>query len=275
MNKSTGRRILLCAVFLGATALYVNPASAKDTSLDAQRQRFEDYFSRCAQLGYQYPPPGKNAASGHFRNAVVSDPTLMEIGNNSRDGKVIYGSSTTDEALAIAYAFSSFALFHSQGFSDFDNYESNWISNRKVFFDTVNGILPNIGVITLNLYNAINGNGNDDERKKALNTVVEEIGKLVSSIENDGIVSSGSHANGFIAERVDLAATSAIQELNTRMPESASSEAKNIAALLRATFIELKALPEDSHDPWLRADWQVSYTAIMDMAAKQLHTLKP
>jgi hypothetical protein len=229
------------------------------------KQRLQNYFQRIIELSAAAEPPGKNAANGWLREYMVNDGVIIQCGAAPT-------VPVSDDALKLFQAYSYFYVLLERAFRDNGNHYSSIALAPHVLFDNMGAFLGDLITVIASIVSLIEGDQNQQDAAEA--SVVQAVTKLAKDVANSGVVWSGAHANGWISVYAQAAANWTIQnQLNVNFPKGTATDAGAVADVLRSVCERIAALDTKGHDPWLRADWQVSFETIMRAAVVTLASL--
>ncbi|MBA4027148.1 MAG: hypothetical protein C0473_02800 [Cyanobacteria bacterium DS3.002] len=220
------------------------------------RNRYVEFLSRLAALAKQYPPYAPNAASGHFRNNVVSDAKIIKAGRAAE-----IPLAGVDKEFFKEYLLFYKGIFRS--FKKHENHHASWTGNSGLFLASFKTLAPTI----LKLAKAIGGLYEGDLIQ--IKAVVEETNRLIEDTKQRNFSNNGRHASGHISVGVKEAVTQCIASFALR------KFSKNLQSqqIVLACYRQLNGLSTKRHDPWLKANWQLRFYAICKMSAVRLKAL--
>jgi len=231
------------------------------------KQRLQNYLSRIVELSKADAPPGKNAASGHFREHVISDPAIARCGMEPT-------MTLPEETQPLYNAFTFFYSMVQRAFRDNPNYYAHWSTHSSVLLPNLLAIGTEIVTLAIDIIQLLSA-GNDDDKGKARESVARSIEATVHKIEASGSVWEGHHASGWISVGVRDAANATIRDyLDPGFAAGRASDAATIANIFRRMCTDLANLPTKGHEPWLRAEWQVKFQAILQGTIAALDSYK-
>ena len=112
-----------------------------------------------------------------------------------------------------------------------------------------------------------------DAMAASVESVEKDAKSLLEKINNSGNVRNGIHMNGFFSRWAKDPGIRTLVELDKKWSSQTGSDAAKVTEILRRTFRAIERLPEDGHYPWLRAEWQVDFQAILQGASIALGAL--
>ena len=237
------RAALLGTVAVGLTSLasLAVPANAQYSSqvradLLNISQRLIDYLARSALIAHNNQPPGVYASNGFFATQMRQDTELarLRLPINVQDS-----SSAPVAKLAIQLMDALWGPF---------NLAPN--AGGSVPLCQLRALLVNFPKIV----------GED---------IAAAISAIARTIPNNGPC-QGVHANGFISVYVQQGAVKVRDEARAQRNVRQPQRIEDLLDLMILVGEALMALPTDNHSPWLRAEWQLTFQAVMDSGAREL-----
>ena len=231
--------------------------------LDEVKQRLGGFFDRCARIAIDNPAPGANASNGYFVNGIKSDPELniimREFDFQSDGGKLmgIYAMQFMQRVRA--------------GFEPGTHFATG-LTYGVLARDVINAILPQIAGIVVSIIAAVYTEGGSEaaaESSDSKASIMDQINGLGDAVAAKGMVSSGEHANGWISVATRDRQNEMVDILNNK-PVTFGGKTKQFLNILKAISKSYAQLPTDGHDPWLKANWQLGFTAVCLAGAKAM-----
>lgn len=231
-----------------------------NTQLKYVATRFEQFTDRCEEIARRNRPPGKNAANGWVRERMRDDDEIVRCGHAPTlplDGDA--------DAL-----FDIYMMFYGRirgAFISRPNYSAHWLTHISVSLPALKRL---VGIVASILELATS---DEEERERIAAELAQRITETYNEVRESGNVMSGGHANGWIS--VDVKdASSDIKKKLVKLKRTASRDAIKIADVILEACKRLERLPVDNHKPWLRAEWQLGFQAIMDATTVTLRKIK-
>lgn len=231
--------------------------------LDLVKTRLGGFFARSAQIAKDSLPPGANAANGYFVNGMKSDAELniimREFDVTSTGGKLM------------AYYAMQFMQRVRAGFEPGTHFATG-LTYLPLAKDVINAALPQIAALVVSIVAAVYTSGGSEAAAESSETqasIMEQINGLGAAVIAKGVVSSGEHANGWISAATRDRSAEMVTELNNR-PYNMGAKARDFLSILKAIAKSYGQLPTEGHDPWLRGDWQLGFTAVCLTGAKAM-----
>ena len=219
---------------------------------------FINYLSRINQLLINHSPPGVNAANGNFRNAMVDDSDLTYLGYAGSNS--CYFSSGSIHSDNTASLFRYFNENLRQCFSP-DNYKSTGLTNLRLATQVVEQTIPQMVALAKSVV-AVVGNYYNPAAWAA---VVASINEISDELGRKGFVSSGRHANGWIALKVHEFSISMLGLIDIYQDKLRTGRETENIAILRSISESLSKLSYDNsgHKPWLTGTWQIGFQSVI------------
>ncbi len=224
-------------------------------AIKALKRQLGAFCARAAKIAKDTVPPGTNAASGFFREGMMTDPELIALTHPNV-------SATDADSAAIYQLVTSFEQGVKGAFQP-ENHSSNAFTNTDLFLKA----LQTFGADVVNIVKDIAAiwGGNVD-----LTKIKADVDTLIKKIEANGAKYDGTHANGWIASNLKGAAKTVQDSAKAVSGIVKDADAKKVADFVSTVCQKLEEIPEFANNPWLYAEWQVQFGAIMDTAAQSL-----
>ena len=229
--------------------------SASD--LDRARRRMAAFFDRAVALSVGSPPPGTNASNGWFTNGMVNDAELdiYQRPLQSEDSGGIWAAD-----LSLSYISKVRAPF-GRGL-----HAASGLTYLPLAKDTFIAALPGVVSLVIDILAAIYSDGASTARTSIGQQVQADIDQMGRSIAERGMVTSGEHPNGYISGEMRDRMTEFLTDKT--FSTNLGPDGNDYKEIIKVLATKMRDLPTDGHDPWLRADWQLRFTAISMTAAK-------
>ncbi|MEQ9619768.1 MAG: hypothetical protein RIG61_11435 [Deltaproteobacteria bacterium] len=205
------------------------------------------------ELSNWNPPPGTNAASGAWRDKVVADDKIKNLGRFTTEG-------LTGDAAKLGEVFQVFYDGTYRAFSRNPNVDAEWSGEAATLRAELAQAGEKVYGISFNIYQS--AGGDEAENKKFATEARNSARALIRTTDEKGPVYSGQFANPQIAVSEYNAAAAALQKLNQLFGEDYSGPAGLPAKLLRQVFTEITTIPTAPSGvviPWLSPAWQVQF----------------
>ncbi len=234
-----------------------NRWNAQDEA-SALRDQLKSYCANGAAISDRNKPPGVNAANGHFANEMLSD-TDMALGIKPR-------TYYTDQEVVKLYDVTYLFFNSMKGAFSAGTHSASVATSPGDFIQYLVQLVPQIRVAVQDLLTIASFN------PAAIAGIVQKIGDdiqaLVDAVSKTGAKFDGDHANGYIGSGVQGAAAQTLAALAPVEAALTRNETKSYAAVLRAVCTRLKAIELHEYRPWLNAEWQVQFEAVMKAGAE-------
>lgn len=232
-----------------------SPVAVDPSDLERIRKRLASFFERVTALSVASPPPGVNASNGWFVKAMREDSELA----------VAQRPIQTDSAGGAACADLTQALMRAcrEGFAP-GLHKASGLTYLPLARETFTKVLPTLLEISAKIVAAVYTGGAAGAAISAdVNAQIRSLGEVAGK----NFVSSGEHANGWISVAVRDQAKGVINRVDQQLP-TLSASGRDYLAIIKVLLDQMAALPTQGHDPWLRAEWQVGFTAVCATGAK-------
>jgi hypothetical protein len=217
--------------------------SVKDINL-----RFQLVLYRLYELSNMNQPQGINAASGVWRDKVVSDPKLESLYSFPTQG-------LTGDAAKLAEVFGEFYSGTYKAFTDNPNIDASWAGQGSVYKSALGQAGEKIYGISFNIYQSAGGDEAQD--KKFATEARNSARALIRSIDKMGLITNGVFANKRIAVSEYNAARQALRKLDQLFAGDYSGPGGPGAKVMRQVFTEITTIPTELEGPWLSSAWQL------------------
>lgn len=244
----------LAVMFLVALLFAAGTASAQGGGeLKAVRDidlRFQVLLYQLYELSNWNPPPGSNAANGVWRDKIVGDEKIKNVGVMPTEGM-------EGDARKLAEVYNVFYEKTVEAFSKNENVEGVWAGKGSPFRTALGQAGEKVYGISFDIYQS--SGGDEAENKKFATEARNSARALIRAIDKKGPVYKGSHANPRIAVSEFDAATAALQKLDQLFGEDYSGAGGDSARVLKQIFTEITTIPTLTESPWLSPAWQVQF----------------
>ncbi len=226
------------------------------------KQRFRDFLQRIVELSLAAQPPGAQAANGFFRQYMVTDARLAQLG---APPTLPLGS----QAQALFDVYTAFyGYVRNDVFARCEN-----VPGERIL-DAIFSELGAVIQFALNLLTAIFGS-DQQQREQAAAQLSQEIGPLVQRLnDNANSPINGTHASGWIAKFSSDTAFFTKTLLDQKVPPNTPGQLGQIADVIRAMLTQLNLIPFDGMNPWLKGAWQLQYQSVLRSAVIALDTIQ-
>lgn len=244
-------------------AFLFSVAKAGSTVADVAyvKQRFRDFFQRIVELSLAAQPPGAHATNGFFRQYMVTDGRLLQLG-----GAPTLPLGPQAQALFDVYV-AFYGYVRDTVFGKCENVPGSRI------FDAIFSEVGEIVQFAINVFSAIFGN--QQERQQAATQIAQEIAPLVQQMNANGNQPiTGTHASGWISKFSSDTAFFTRSLLDQRVPPNTPGDLGQIANVLRAMLTQLNLIPFDGMNPWLKGAWQLQYQSTLRSAVLGLDAIQ-
>lgn len=223
--------------------------------LDRIRRRLASFFERTVALSAASPPPGVNATNGYFVNGMRGDAELA-VAQRPIQTDSPGGAICGDLAQALMRACRD-------GFAP-GLHRASGLTYLPLAIQTFNNVLPSLLEISAKIVAAIyTGGAMGAAIASDVNQQVQSLGEIAGR----NFVTSGEHANGWISVGVRDQANAVVSQIDQRI-SALPADGRDYLEILKVLLGQLAALPTEGHDPWLRAEWQIGFTAVCATGAK-------
>lgn len=212
--------------------------------------RFQVLLYQLYELSNWNPPPGTNAASGVWRDKIVSDEKIKNIGTLPAGGM-------TGDAGKLAEVYNEFYTKTVEAFFANGNVEGVWAGKGSLFRAALGQAGEKVYGISFDIYQS--SGGDEAENKKFATEARNSARALIRTIDRKGPVYKGAHANPRIAVSEYNAATAALQKLDQLFGGDYSGAGGPAARVLRQVFTEITTIPTVTEIPWLPSAWQIQF----------------
>lgn len=220
---------------------------------------FLNYFQILKEISVAYPPPGKNAANGYFREVSLTHERVIVLGKDYS-----YNIPLNSDGYGIYEAFKIFYNHTQAGFRECKNYKASWATHMVVFWPVFKDVV--VGMIIPTIITFASAFVDPD----AFTNNLKNYGKILyDKIKNTGLVTHGTHANGWISVYFRDAANGAINHLNSKYSQTGIVGYK-AARIIIGILETISKLDTEHHKPWLSASWQANFQIICEGATLAL-----
>jgi hypothetical protein len=245
--RTTVIALILALQLTGAAAAQTpdGAKAVKDINL-----RFQVLLYRLYELSNMNQPPGITAASGVWRDKVVSDTKLESLYKFPVRG-------LTGDAAKLAEVFGVFYSGTFKAFTDNPNVDAAWAGQGSAYRSALGQAGEKVYGISFNIYRSAGG---DEEQDKKFATEARNSARaLIRSIDNLGTVTDGQFANKHIAVSEYNAARQALRKLEQLFAGDFSGPGGPGAKVMRQVFKEITTIPTGLEGPWLSPAWQLQF----------------
>lgn len=199
-------------------------------------QAWRTYLQKIGDTSAAYPPPGMNAANGHWRRTMHAHRAYVED---------VAKYDATD--IGNDHLLDSLDLFASRLRHAFkvENYPASGIELLKQVW--LKHVISLIKEIIETVF---------DPSDEQIAQLVKEMGRTIEKVANSGNVFSGAHANGWLSVRIKSACSNARRHLDDRKLEGDLGEAQQV---IETTLTKIQGLSTKGHNPWLKAEYQLAF----------------
>lgn len=219
--------------------------SVKDVNL-----RFQVLLYKLYELSNMNQPLGVNAASGAWRDKVVSDPELESLYKFPFQG-------LTADAAKLAEVFAVFYTGTYGAFRDNPNVDASWAGNASAYRSALGQAGEKVYGISFNIYRSA---GRDEAQDKKFATEARNSARaLIRSIDSRGLLMNGRYANKRLAVSEYNAANQALRKLDQLFAGDYSGPGGPGAKVMKQVFTEITTIPTELEGPWLSTAWQLQF----------------
>ncbi len=240
--------VLVMFLFAGGTASAQNAGELK--AVKNVNLRFQVLLYQLYELSNWNPPPGTNAASGVWRDKIVADEKIKNVG-------VLPAEGMTGDAGKLAQVYNEFYAKTVEAFSANENVESTWAGKGIIFRSILGKAGEKVYGISFDIYQS--AGGDETENKKFATEARNSARALIRTIDRNGPIYKGAHAAPQIAVSEYNAANAALQKLDQLFGGDYSGAGGPAARVLKQVFTEITTMPTVTETPWLLPSWQIQF----------------
>lgn len=223
------------------------------------KERIIGYLTAIFDTALKFPPPGPNAANGHFQ---------LEFRKFSDFGSHASISFENQDAKLLHETYQNMVDSTNICFASEDLHEGSFIDTLKASKDIIlNSLLTLESLLTIF--------GTDEsEKTKAAEDLSSDLSKLLGAIGQNKII-KGTHANGWVSVKLHNKCPAMKSTINDILLVSPTDpDVKKIKTALNLFYDNLMQLDTSNHKPWLSGEWQVQYSAHCLTLAKALKAME-
>ncbi|OQP64775.1 hypothetical protein A3860_18630 [Niastella vici] len=225
-------------------------------------QRMLDYIYSVYSNSTQFSPPGTNATNGYFQLSFREE----RMSNFGSAATILFQNKDVRD---LHECYQNFVDVTNKAFTRNDLYCSSGFQTVMLNVNTIANAVKIIGDFVILI------GGNEESRKKAEKDLAEDIGKLMASVNEKGVVRSGCHGNGWVSVYIKNSCPAMKDTINNiLLINPTDPDIINIKTLFNNFYDQLSTLETGNHNPWLTGDWQIQFTSYFLAFAKALEQLK-
>jgi hypothetical protein len=225
--------------------------------IKALRSLMQTFSAKIVQFSKAAPPPGINAANGWFRNSMVSDPDLQSMTSG-------HGQFVTPDGAKLYAVFTDFGRGLRAGFAPENHPASVW-TDGHLFVQALQQFGGELSAVIGDIVNLCSDDQNKKDKAKA--DLAKDLNALIGSVKGSKVLYSGAHANGWISGNIKGVGAQIGLRLDALIPQLHGAEAKELATIFRAECSRINRITLHNYHPWLDAQWQVEFQAVIETAA--------
>ena len=228
-----------------------------DESTRFAKKQFQMYFWRLAIASEAHRPPGQNAASADFTRKVISDPVIAKLTQSRPPNLTGAGLDLHQLFLRIHAAVQDVFVArgpHTTRISDYP----------KPLFDK---IFRSVGALAAMVEAIVQATALN---AAAAAEIVSKLKSLIKEVADSKTVIDGTHANGWIASDLRTALVPLQEAVDLGILDQTDRSADAVGTIVSTALHQVSTIKSEKHDPWLRAEWQIQFQAIVATAAAAL-----
>lgn len=265
----------VAAIVFSLAVLYAGIASAQTTeelsAVKGMNLRFQVLLYQIYEQSNWNPPPGTNAASGNWRDRLVKDEKVLNVGKFSSAG-------LTGDAAKLGAVFKVYYDGIYGAFSSNENVDSTWVlpGDGSLLRSALGKSGEQVYGLSFAIYQS--AGGDEVQNKKFATEARNSARALIKTIDAKGPALSGVYANPQIAVSAYNAAQAALAELDKQFAGDYSGPGGPGAKVMRQVFTEMTGMPAVLAElpiPWLWPGWQLQYQYICLTGSIVLEKVSP